>query len=284
MLLEQTNFKVWSPVATLSQDAKVCELIDQDTKNWRRDLVFNVFNQFEAQQIINIPISLRLPEDKIIWHQERDGEYSVRSAYHLICEDKNGGTPESSNARNQKKWKAIWKIPIPNCVWNFLWRIAKNILPTRRNLRRKGVVLDPLCLICNVEEESQEHLFMSYQATRALWFTTSLGIHVPQRLSFSDWMLQWMSCPDILAQQIFSVTLSKIWKARNQVVFNNITFKPIDIAIAAFDFVQEYNGANRGGTKPVSAHQQLRWQHPEPGVIKINVDAGCFENGTTGGE
>lgn len=128
-LSKQSNFRVWSPVTTLNQDAKVCELRDQDTKSWKRDLVFSVFNQFEVQQIINIPISLILPEDKIIWHWEKDGEYSVRSIYHLMCENNNRDNAESSNEKNQKVWKAIWKVLVPNCVRNFLWRLARKSFP-----------------------------------------------------------------------------------------------------------------------------------------------------------
>lgn len=73
---EQTNFRIWSQAINLPVDAKVYELIDPATKQWRRDVVFSNFSTFEAQQILNIPLSWRLPQDKLIWHWERDGNYS----------------------------------------------------------------------------------------------------------------------------------------------------------------------------------------------------------------
>lgn len=67
-LPEQANFKVCSPVTHFEADATVSELIDLDTRQWNRALLFRCFNRFEAQQILNIPISWRLPEDQRIWH------------------------------------------------------------------------------------------------------------------------------------------------------------------------------------------------------------------------
>lgn len=68
----------------LEPQAKVEELIDRDLRQWRKDLIFSCFNPSEAMQIVSIPLSMRLPVDKIIWHKEKDGKYSVRSAYHVL--------------------------------------------------------------------------------------------------------------------------------------------------------------------------------------------------------
>jgi hypothetical protein len=47
-LPELSSFKVWSPVRNLDEDAVVAELIDVDLKKWKRELVLNSFNDFEA--------------------------------------------------------------------------------------------------------------------------------------------------------------------------------------------------------------------------------------------
>lgn len=99
-LPEQSNFKVWSPANNLHPDATVSDLIDEDTNSWKRDLIFNIFNPYEAQQILNIPISLRLPGDCLTWHWEKDGNYSVRSAYHSLCDTKDRNIPKPSEQRD----------------------------------------------------------------------------------------------------------------------------------------------------------------------------------------
>lgn len=281
-LSEQSNFRVWSPVKNLPPDAKVSALIDEDTKQWKRDLILDSFNPFEAQQILNIPISLRLPEDQLIWHWEKDDIYSVRSAYHLLCDSKTRDVAESSDMKSKGLWKEIWRAPVPTSARNFLWRLARNILPTRSNLGKKGINMDMLCPICNDSEENQEHLFMYCQPIQQLWFVTQLGIHVPHNHNLNSWLLQWLKCPDPLAAQIFCITLWKIWKARNQTVFKKASFNPIYIAGTIAEFIEEYNLANQPLSKSNMRNDPERWKAPNVAAMKINVDAGCFDNGTIG--
>ena len=116
---------------TLREEALVEELLDPDTGQWNRTLISNAFNQHEALNIVSIPISQSLPKDKI-------------SAYHLLNKIGENLQPGPSHHRNDRLWKAL----IPNKIKNFMWRLAKNILPTRHNLQRKGIVLDTSCPLC----------------------------------------------------------------------------------------------------------------------------------------
>ncbi|MCI93034.1 ribonuclease H protein, partial [Trifolium medium] len=65
--------------------------------------------------------SWRLPIDKLIWHWERDGNFSVRSAHHMIKQADTMNIPEASSSNNHEIWKAVWKIKAPQSVKNFLW-------------------------------------------------------------------------------------------------------------------------------------------------------------------
>lgn len=91
-----------------------------------------------------------------MWNWERNGYYSVRSAYHLLKEASQRGIAEPSTTGNN----GIWKIRAPQRIRNFLWRVAKHILPTRCRLEQKGVTLDVACPMCHNDVESQDHLFM----------------------------------------------------------------------------------------------------------------------------
>ncbi|PNX85341.1 hypothetical protein L195_g041409, partial [Trifolium pratense] len=95
----------------LSEDARVAELIDVDTKQWKRGLIFSCFDRHVAKQIINIPLSFRLSHDLLIWNWEKDGDYSVRSAYHLLCDEKARFQPGPSCPQRRKLWKEIWRAP-----------------------------------------------------------------------------------------------------------------------------------------------------------------------------
>jgi hypothetical protein len=57
--------------------------------------------------------------------------------------------PGPSSLHYDRLWKLIWKIPLPTKVRNFMWRLARDIIPTRFTLRKRWVILDivrPLCL------------------------------------------------------------------------------------------------------------------------------------------
>lgn len=55
-------------------------------------------------------------------------------------------------------WKAIWNYKIPNATKMFMWRACHNLLPTKYNLLRRGVVLDALCPICGKDDEIVKHI------------------------------------------------------------------------------------------------------------------------------
>jgi hypothetical protein len=276
------NFKIQSSVGILGEEATVSELIDVNSKMWKRDLIYNNFNRYEATQILNIPISARLPEDKIIWHWEKDGQYSVRSAHHLLCNEKSAPLPESSRGNCRILWKRIWSIPIPKSAQNFLWRLARNIIPTRKNLSRKGISLDMCCPLCHNGSEDVDHLFMLCPASMAVWFASPLGIRIPSHLDFLAWMKHWLTVPDVFAQQLFCITLWMIWRHRNFTVFKNSEFVPIIIAKTAAVFTDEFNTAAKNPSVVQTSLLKPFWTPPKRGQIKVNVDADCFADGRTG--
>jgi len=145
--------------------------------------------------------------------------YSVRSAYHLACEEKERTLPGPSNPCHHKVWKEIWKAQVSNKVKNFMCRLAKNILPTRENLSKKGVSLEKQCPLCHGGIESTNHLFMQCNLMRLTLFASQLGSHMPFEVDLHDWILSWLTCQDQLGSQLFCSILWKFWTGRNNVVF-----------------------------------------------------------------
>ena len=54
------------PPCDMNDFPMVLALIDHDLRSWRADLVKSIFLPFEADTILNIPISYNLSEDKLI--------------------------------------------------------------------------------------------------------------------------------------------------------------------------------------------------------------------------
>lgn len=185
------------------------ELIDEDTKQWNRDPISSCFERDVAQQIVSIPLSFRLPSDSLVWKCDKDGMYSVRSAYHLLCDEKSRMQPGPSCPQRNQLWKEIWCVPIPNKIKNFMRRLADNILPTRTNLQKKGVTLDLQCSLCHREDESAKHLFLNRDLFKMSLFASYLGSHIPGHIDLHAWLLKWFTCKDPLGVQFFCTLL---WK------------------------------------------------------------------------
>lgn len=63
---------------------RVCDLIDPSTQQWVADLIYGVFSQLEAESIMSIPLSHRLPNDSWMWIHDLKGQYSVKSGYKYL--------------------------------------------------------------------------------------------------------------------------------------------------------------------------------------------------------
>ncbi|KAK7839830.1 hypothetical protein CFP56_017473 [Quercus suber] len=55
-----------------------------EIKGWDVNLVRNTFLPHEADMVLGIPISPRLPEDSIVWAWTSNGLFSVKSAYKIV--------------------------------------------------------------------------------------------------------------------------------------------------------------------------------------------------------
>jgi hypothetical protein len=106
-LPKPSTFSVHSPRMHLPADSKVCDLIDRDTKRWNTSIIENNFLEEERETILNIPLSPFMPNDKLIWRCTKNGEFSVRSAYHLGLDIRTEENPSNSSKTGDNE---VWKV------------------------------------------------------------------------------------------------------------------------------------------------------------------------------
>lgn len=152
--MEVVGFKIHGLVRVLDNEVKVYVLIDQDLGTWKRNLIGACFDQLEERPNSNLPFSLRSHEDKIIWHNENNRDYSDKSAYHILGADKLRKGLVPWRTPNQKLWKTIWNAHVHTKIKSFMFILSNNILPIKRNLQRKWGRLDTLCTLCSSFPES----------------------------------------------------------------------------------------------------------------------------------
>lgn len=115
----------------------------------------------EVQKIIFTP---SYHEDRLIWEQEKDRVYSVKSVDKLMMGMmKRNQEGQSSRAEDQKHiQKEIWKFQTPNRIRVFAWRACKESLPTLHNLKQREVLVDEVCPFYGEEVEDLVHAIFSY--------------------------------------------------------------------------------------------------------------------------
>ncbi|XP_028189449.1 uncharacterized protein LOC114375786 [Glycine soja] len=71
----------------------------------------------------------------------------------------------------REEFKELWKLKVPSKAVVFAWRLLKDRLPTRDNLRKKQIDLqDYTCPFCRGVEESAAHLFFHCRKIIPVWW------------------------------------------------------------------------------------------------------------------
>lgn len=98
-----------------------------------------MFNLEEADIVVSLPLTRLGAPDKIIWRVTKDGNFSVKSTYHLEIEKSRSTVGESSISGKEKPfWQALWKLKVPRIIKQFIWRAFTDLLPTLINLWEKN--------------------------------------------------------------------------------------------------------------------------------------------------
>jgi hypothetical protein len=133
-------------------------------------VIQSIFEKDEAELIYNIPLSKNSQLDKLVWRAMPSGIFKVKSAYYLEKERIRQENGKCSGGKGWEVfWKMIWGLKIPNSTKVFLWRACNNLLPTRANLRRKGMDLEENCVICIHEPESIQHVLWECPSAQDVW-------------------------------------------------------------------------------------------------------------------
>ncbi|XP_074283027.1 uncharacterized protein LOC141607574 [Silene latifolia] len=202
-----------------------------DSTHWNSTNVFRFFNKATATSICALELPPEPTDDYIYWKFTEDGFYSAKSGYLFLLDRSHHSSISNSH------FALIWKLPCQPHIKIFLWKIARNILPTADILIRRGLIVDHACCFFNLESETLAHLFRDCCITKRLWFASHLGIRVDSssNIPFTAWMNNFLSYFSLSGNhepyQVlhFSLLLFAIWKHRNNVIFRDCRVNPAAI-------------------------------------------------------
>ncbi|KAL0413862.1 UNVERIFIED_CONTAM: hypothetical protein Sradi_1587900 [Sesamum radiatum] len=79
------TFKVISPPNILDKHATISQLISDSGREWKEDLVREIFHPNQANTNLSMPIG-RGTMDTLIYHKSKKGKFSIRAVYNMACD------------------------------------------------------------------------------------------------------------------------------------------------------------------------------------------------------
>lgn len=238
---------------------------------WEREILDDLFDPGDRDRILKTPISPDL-EDDWYWRFDAKGKYSVKNAYRNL-------TMQSNVYANSDDhhWPSLWKLKIPGKVKILWWRIIKEIIPVRDVLRRRGVDLDTAFPLCANHPETIKHLFLDCSKTQEVWSLCNLDI---VRTNPDNFILK------CIPSNLDNATLLKIasvlwvvWRARNNVIWRGLNWNASSVSRHASNIMQEWliGVTTTNEERTVVEDDVSRWNPPESGWLKCNVDVALFK-------
>ncbi|KAM1005854.1 hypothetical protein ACFX2A_002674 [Malus domestica] len=148
--------------------------------------------------------------------------------------------------------------------------------------------IDNVCGVCNLVDESENHLFFRCCLSHHLWFCSPLHLNSIELIG-ADFLDSWnIFCTSIkdrddakAIMQEFAFGLWRIWKNRNDVVFKGSHCQPNEILTVWRKNIGEYREAMNHGSLDEGAVRPLKspppmlalWEKPQFGTFKLNTDA-----------
>lgn len=263
----------------LNEAVMVKDLISLD-REWKVDVVMELFPAFEAEYILDIPLSRHFLEDIRFWRWGLTGKYSVKSGYllQLGC-----FTPPDTQSANhmEKWWNMIWSLNIHQKIRIFYWRACNGSFPSDLNLFKRHVTLNAVCSFCGSVEASTEHCLIFCPKAREAWEGTYFWFLLKQCIC-----MDFISCGLVMKDKVskaefelFVIYLWAIWKDLCSMKHNS---KPRNFKISlqwAASFLDEFRRVRSSIDSHVCYQNYIKvhkWFKPPMGQFRLDVDA-CYQ-------
>ncbi|XP_057811391.1 uncharacterized protein LOC131025608 [Salvia miltiorrhiza] len=194
--------------------------------SWNRELSGRDLEQANTlHSLINRARANAAAKDGWRWKPSPNGCFSVKTAYKVLCSEKNPTVhPHEDNI-----WSLIWKAAVPFKTRTTAWRILKGRLPTCDELQKRQVSFqnaDILCGFCKVKDETINHTFFECFKADEVWkeILRWIGKQTTMNHKAKEHLLAFINLGNKDDSHFLLVvwlcTIWCIWKERNVCKFN----------------------------------------------------------------
>ncbi|KAL0698600.1 hypothetical protein Bca4012_054722 [Brassica carinata] len=134
-------------------------------------------------------------------------------------------------------WKKIWKLSSPPKIQHFWWRVLHNALLVAETLQRRKIRVLSDCPFCGEYTESITHLIFQCRVSKEIWELASIDLTPGQAqssLTITDYLNHLISIYTANSVPVFPFIGWRIWKARNDLIYNGRRWHIPDILHKAF--------------------------------------------------
>ncbi|KAL5777565.1 hypothetical protein ACOSP7_010491 [Xanthoceras sorbifolium] len=259
------------------EDLKVASLISPSSHSWDLDRLDQIFVAADRDSILEIPLSFGDCIDSLIWHFDKNEEYSVKSGYRVAAQEKLS-LKGSSSCPDSKWWLALWNLNIPPKIKIFIWRVCLNAIPSLCNLCSRKIVVDPCCSRCGDAPESLAHTLFWCSSMRPIWESTVFWniLNLQRHISCFDLIL-WVFVRAKRAKfEEFCMILWGVWSDRNAACHSKSPRLSADLVSWSLSLLHEFQGTQKVFGSPLQSPRQrcsTPWSPPPAGSLKLNTDA-----------
>ncbi|CAN1761157.1 Transposon TX1 uncharacterized 149 kDa protein [Linum perenne] len=252
------NFRI---ISTTPENTLAEQWLTDDKSEWNRELVSAMCTADEANAILKIPVGPPQVDDHWIWHFERRGKFTVKSAYNELKKSREAAPGRSQRRWPADMWKWLWRVPVPPKFTFFIWRAINDALATKKNLNIRRCSPSPRCPLCLERDETVIHCLFQCKETTDAWRRTLPRLTLPFD---GDELFEWIfKCGKELqvvqTTLIFSMMWS-IWRARNEFIFRDVAPNTENICFFAertaadwnlLGVSSPFNGSERPHSSPI---------------------------------
>lgn len=163
--------------------------------------------------------------DRLIWKLEKNGRFTVKSAYKKLYEDKYNFAFTNPAMRNI--WIKLWRLPAFPRVQHFLWKCLSNTLATREKLSMRISDIEANCLVGYSTIETVTHIILHCDFARAAWLALA-GCNSAVPSDLNNWIMDWFK--EGIEENITEKEIAKratiawsLWTEECEVVFQQKT-------------------------------------------------------------
>ncbi|KAJ0533882.1 putative RNA-directed DNA polymerase [Helianthus annuus] len=201
---------------------------------WRWKWITDPQTRREWEQIsalMNLLQQARFSKDKDKWYWINDvgDDFSAKSIRSQIMSHR------STDANSSQFFWNAWATSKSNFI---TWRAILGRVPTKLELRQRGIpLINVICDRCGYGTEDFNHAFVNCLLARGIWWNIFVWIRVPmpdnansvqniiEALDNAPGSKKWKR----LVNTVMKATFWRIWYARNQKVFEGISFRVLDL-------------------------------------------------------